>query len=165
AHAEKGSAAEPAANRAGAGVASERPSQPDREPEGIAAGRIRKRAQGQRTMTRFLGLIFLFFILGGLIALGFNAGSGFVLLRYGHDELQTSLIFCVIALIIIAIIIYLFLRLLVTGWRLPIRFGDWRRKKRHGRARNSLMSGLMALYEGRWNEAENQLMRHAGQSE
>lgn len=116
-------------------------------------------------MTRFLSLIFLFFILGGLIALGFNAGSGFVLFRYGHYEVQTSLIFFVIAIILIAIIVYVILRLLVGGWRLPGRLGKWLRGKGHRRARESLLSGLMALREGRWNEAEKQLTRHADQSE
>ncbi len=113
-------------------------------------------------LVRFIVLIF---ILGGLIAWGFSSSNGYVLLRYGDYQLQTSLLFFVVALIIAIFIVYAIIRLLVGGIRLPWRLGAWRRRRRQARARDSLTVGLLDFWQGRWQKAENELSRHAAKAE
>jgi len=116
-------------------------------------------------MIRFLRLLFLFFVLGGLIALAFHSENGYVLLRYGQYELETSVVFFTIGLVVAVLVIYLLVRMIAAGWGIPSRLGGWRRRRRAARARRSLVNGLQTLWEGRWSDAESALARDADKAE
>jgi HemY protein len=116
-------------------------------------------------MRRFLLLFAVFLLLGVGLALLFREHNGYLLLAYGPWRLETSLAF---ALAVSAAAIVLALgtwRLLVTGVLLPKTLHEWRMRRRSRKARQSLYRGLQRLYEGRWSEAETELLRLAEQHE
>ncbi len=90
--------------------------------------------------------------------------AGFVLVQYGNWQLATSLIVFLVVLVILFLLGYLTLRSIVFISQTPKKLTGWRRTRLHYRITQTLHRGLIALEEGRWAEAEKQVLRHAGQS-
>lgn len=116
-------------------------------------------------MRRFLLLIAISLLLGVGLALIFREHNGYLLVAFGDWRLETSLAFA-LAVLAAALVLGLVLwRLLVAGVLLPVTLRDWRARRRAHKARQSLYRGLQRLYEGRWAEAEAELVRLAEQHE
>ena len=90
---------------------------------------------------------------------------GFVLLRYRDYSVETSLAFALGALIVFMIALYYLLRLLRGLWRLPAAVQRQSQNRRYAKARRQLNEGLIDLAEGRFEQAENHLMRLVEYSE
>lgn len=116
-------------------------------------------------MRRFLLLFAVFLLLGVGLALLFREHNGYLLLAYGPWRLETSLVFALAALAIgLGLTIWIW-RLLVAGVLLPKTLSKWRARRRERKTRQSLYRGLQRLYEGRWPEAEAELIRLAERHE
>lgn len=116
-------------------------------------------------MRRFLLLFAVFLLLGVGLALLFREHNGYLLVAYGPWRLETSLVFALAALAIgLGLAIWVW-RLLVAGVLLPKTLAEWRARRGQHKARQSLYRGLQRLYEGRWSEAETELVRMAERHE
>jgi HemY protein len=84
---------------------------------------------------------------------------GQLLLRYGDYSIETTLAFAVIVLVLSVIVMYYCIKLLRGFLRLPGSLKDMSQTRRHAKARRQLNQGLIDLAEGRFEQAENNLMR------
>jgi len=85
------------------------------------------------------------------------ADPGYVLVRYAHTSVETTLIFAVIALVFVWGVVNLLWRAL----RAPL--AAWSRRRRR-RARERIAGGLVALAEGRYTHALRELERASHES-
>lgn len=90
---------------------------------------------------------------------------GFVLLRYRDYSVETSLAFALVALIVVVVALYYSFRILRGMWRLPTTMQRQSQNRRFAKARRQLNLGLIDLAEGRFEQAENHLMRLVDYSE
>ncbi len=105
-------------------------------------------------------LVLLFLALVGLGAvLLVRDDPGFVLLRYRDYSVETTLAFALAALIVIVVAFYYCVRLLRGVWRLPRSMRRLSQDRRFSKARRQLNQGLIDLAEGRFEQAENHLVR------
>jgi HemY protein len=105
-------------------------------------------------------LVLLFLALVGLGAvLLVRDDPGFVLLRYRDYSVETTLAFALVALIVIVVAFYYCVRLLRGVWRLPRSMRHLSQGRRFSKARRQLNQGLIDLAEGRFEQAENHLVR------
>ena len=84
---------------------------------------------------------------------------GLLLLRYRDYEVETTLAFGLVALILVVIAIYVCVRLLRGIWRLPRSMKRRSQNRRFSKVRRQLSQGLIDLAEGRFEQAENHLIR------
>jgi HemY protein len=102
-------------------------------------------------------LLLVIAVLLAVILVRDNPGQ--LLLRYGDYSIETTLAFAVILLVVAVISIYYAIKLLRGFWRLPGNLRDMSENRRHAKARRLLNQGLIDLAEGRFEQAENNLMR------
>jgi len=105
----------------------------------------------------FLALL----VLTGAVALALYARQdpGYVVIQFRGWTIEASLILLVVALIAGFLLLYLLVRFLVTGLRLPATMRDWRRRRRQRLALETLERGFTDLLDGRWERAERRLAR------
>jgi HemY protein len=108
-----------------------------------------------RMLVRLLLLIIL--ILVGVLIV--RDDPGHLSLRYRDYSVDTTLAFAVIALVLVMVIINLLLRLLRSLFHLPGSIHSLSQNRRYAKARRQLNQGLIDLAEGRFEQAENHLMR------
>jgi HemY protein len=84
---------------------------------------------------------------------------GLLLVRYRDYEVETTLAFGLVALILVVIAIYVCVRLLRGIWRLPRSMKRRSQNRRFNKVRRQLNLGLIDLAEGRFEQAENHLIR------
>lgn len=102
-------------------------------------------------------LVMLVLSLAGALAWALAvADPGQVFIRYRGWDIQTSVPYAVLLVGLAVFALWLLAKLLL----MPLR--AWRRH-RHRLARSRLVDGLLALHEGRWARAEQQLRRVAVQ--
>jgi HemY protein len=102
-------------------------------------------------------LILLIIALGAVLLV--KDDPGFLLLRYRDYSVETTLAFALVALMVVVIAIYFCLRLLRGIWRLPRSIQHQSENRRFSKARRQLTQGLIDLAEGRFEQAENHLIR------
>ena len=110
-------------------------------------------------MVRFIlwSLVLAVIVLGAVLLV--RDDPGFVLLRYRAWSVETSLAFALVALLVTVVVLYYAVRLLRGLWRLPRALRRGSQNRRFGRARRQLTQGLIDLAEGRFEQAENHLLR------
>jgi len=84
---------------------------------------------------------------------------GFVMLRYRDYTVETSLAVALVVVILVAVAIYYAVRFLRGILRLPRTMRRQSENRRYGKARRQLNQGLIDLAEGRFEQAENHLVR------
>jgi HemY protein len=100
-------------------------------------------------------LLLVMLLVSCAAAFGWHAMAndpGYVLIKFGQTSVETSLVFAIIALLIVWGAVSLLLRLL----RWPL--AAWSRRSRR-RGRERISSGLVALAEGRYAHAQRELER------
>jgi len=112
-------------------------------------------------MRRALLLFFVFLLLGVGLAVVFRDHNGYVLLAYEQWQVETSLVFFVVALLVGFWALLLLWRLLSAGVLLPQTVRRWRAARLERKAKKALNIGLVRMLEGRWAEAEDELARLA----
>jgi HemY protein len=113
---------------------------------------------------------YVFYLLLTLLAAVVVAGlahvsNGYALLAYGRTSVEMSL-GTLLALVLVSFFgLYLLTTLTVTLWTYPRRLREALARKRELRARRATKQGLIDFAEGRWEESEKNLLRHADDSE
>ena len=106
----------------------------------------------------FIKLLVLVIIALGAV-LWIRDDPGFVMLRYRDYTVETSLAFALVVVILVAVAIYYAVRFLRGILRLPGTMRRQSENRRYGKARRQLNQGLIDLAEGRFEQAENHLVR------
>lgn len=96
--------------------------------------------------------------------LGTFENPGYVLIGIGTWQIETSLFVFLISLIVGFYVLYLFFRWL--GWliRLPWQLKNRSRSIKFNRSQDALIAGLVGSAEGKWEQAEKVLVKHASHS-
>ncbi|MCP4472039.1 MAG: heme biosynthesis protein HemY [Gammaproteobacteria bacterium] len=114
-------------------------------------------------MVKFFIRLLLLVLLLAVIVLGavllVRDDPGLVLLRYRGWEVETSLAVAVIALIGAVIVVHFALRFVRGLLRLPRNMKNRSQSRRYAKVRRQLTQGLIDLAEGRFEQAENNLVR------
>jgi len=116
-------------------------------------------------MVKLIVSLLIFVIVALAAVLLVRDDPGFVLLRYRDYSVETSLAFALVALVVVVVALYYCFRLLRGMWRLPTAMQHHSQNRRFGKARRQLNLGLIDLAEGRFEQAENHLMRLVDYSE
>jgi len=90
---------------------------------------------------------------------------GFVLVKYGDFSVETSLAFGIIAVAIAALMIHFIFRVLMAIWNLPGAVKSQSKGRRFDKSRRLLNQGLIDLAEGRFDQAESNLVKLVEYSE
>lgn len=90
---------------------------------------------------------------------------GFVLVKYGDFSVETSLAFGIIAVAIAALLIHFIFRVLMSIWNLPGAVKRQSKSRRYDKSRRLLNQGLIDLAEGRFDQAESNLVKLVEYSE
>jgi len=114
---------------------------------------------------RSLFLCLLVLLAAVIVAQVSSEDPGFVVMGYHGRLLRTSVNFFVFLLGLLAVTLYLLLRVLAKLWSAPRRLFDWSHTQRSGMAQKALVNGVMALAEGNWERAEGTFSRNAATSE
>ncbi|HKK16321.1 MAG TPA: heme biosynthesis HemY N-terminal domain-containing protein [Gammaproteobacteria bacterium] len=111
-------------------------------------------------LTVFLALLFA----AGIGAFAVN-DSGYILITVADWTVQTSVVFFVTALVLMFIVLYIGLRSLFRLWNMPSDIKRWRIHRQQQLTEQYLTRGLLAMVEGRWKNAEDDLIKGAKYSE
>lgn len=116
-------------------------------------------------MFKFLiGLLILIVVVLGAI-LFVKEDPGFLLVKYGDYSLETSLAFGIIAVAIIALLIHFLFKIILGIWHIPLSVKRQSQNRRYTKSRKLLNQGLIDLAEGRFAQAENNLIKLVDYSE
>ncbi len=102
-------------------------------------------------------LLVVIVVLAGVLLVRDDPGQ--LMLRYRDYSVETTLAFGVLILVLAVILIYYSIKLLRGLLRLPISLKHHSQNRRYAKARRQLNQGLIDLAEGRFEQAENHLMR------
>ena len=108
-------------------------------------------------------LVLIIIALGAVLLV--KDDPGFVLIKYRDYNLETSLAFGIVVLILAIVLIYFALRFLLGFWRLPNSMKQHSQNRRFGKTRKLLNQGLIDLAEGRFDQAEVNLIKMVEYSE
>ena len=90
---------------------------------------------------------------------------GFVLVKYGDFSVETSLAFGILAVAIATLLIHFIFRVLMSIWNLPGSVKRQSKSRRYDKSRRLLNQGLIDLAEGRFDQAEANLVKLVEYSE
>ncbi|MDJ0779135.1 MAG: heme biosynthesis HemY N-terminal domain-containing protein [Gammaproteobacteria bacterium] len=116
-------------------------------------------------MLRFIIKLLAVIVIALVTVMAVQKYPGFVMVRVHDWTIETTLWFAGVALIVIVVALYYAVRFLRGMLRLPDTLHDRSVNRRHGKARKHLNQGLIDLAEGRFAQAEQQLMRQIEYSE
>ncbi|NOZ54697.1 MAG: heme biosynthesis protein HemY [Gammaproteobacteria bacterium] len=99
-----------------------------------------------------------------MLTLAAMKDRGYVLINFHGWTVESSLVTWLVLLILLFVTLHLGLRFIYKLWRVPHDLHDWRRQRRIDRANKALLSGLVALAEGKWQQAEREVVKFASDS-
>ena len=116
-------------------------------------------------MFKFLIRLFIpiLIVLGAILFV--KESPGFLLVKYRDYSIETSLGFGIIAIAVVVLLIYFFLRIIVGIFHLPLSVKLQLQKLRFTKSRNFFNQGLIDLAEGRFMQAEKNLIKLVDYSE
>ena len=110
-------------------------------------------------MVKWLIRVLVLIIIGLGAVLLVRDDPGFVLVKYRSYSVETSLAFGIVALILSVSLVHLVVRLLRGLWRLPYSMQRYSQTRRFDTSRKLLNQGLIDLAEGRFDQAEVNLIK------
>lgn len=116
-------------------------------------------------MNRVLVLLLLILALGAAAGYYLRSETGYVLISYGGWVIETSVLGFIASVMGLLLILVYGTRLLVALVRLPGTIKEFMVARRQRRSQESFESGLQKLLEGRWQQAEVELVRRAADHE
>ncbi len=111
-----------------------------------------------------MGILLLVIIIMAAVLL-VQDDPGFVLIKYADFSIETSLAFGIVLVIAGVVLIHIALKILLGIWRLPDSVKRQSQNRRFERSRKLLNQGLIDLAEGRFEQAENNLIKLVDYSE
>ncbi len=90
---------------------------------------------------------------------------GFVLIKYADFSIETSLAFGIVVVIIAVVLLHLVWKIVRSLWRLPDSMKRQSQNRRFEKSRKLLNQGLIDLAEGRFEQAETNLIKLVDYSE
>ena len=102
-------------------------------------------------------LLLIIVVLAGVLLVRDDPGQ--LMLRYRDYSVETTLAFAVLILVVLVFAMYYSLRFLRGLWHLPGSIKNLSQNRRYDKARRQLNQGLIDLAEGRFEQAENHLVR------
>ncbi len=102
-------------------------------------------------------LLLIIIVLGAVLLVQNDAG--FVLVKYADFTIETSLAFAFVAVIAAVIVAYIGWKVLRSIWRLPDSMKRQSKSRRFEKSRKLLNQGLIDLAEGRFEQAETNLIK------
>jgi HemY protein len=111
-----------------------------------------------------IGLLILVIVVLSAI-LFVKEDPGFLLVKYGDYSMETSLAFGIIAVAIIALLVHFVFKLIGGIWHLPLSVKRQSQSRRFTKSRRLLNQGLIDFAEGRFAQAENNLIKLVDYSE
>lgn len=111
-----------------------------------------------------MGLLLLIIIALGAILLVQN-DPGFVMVKYADFTIETTLAFAIVVVIALVVVIHFSWKIIRGFWRLPKSVKRQSRNRRLEKSRKLLNQGLIDLAEGRFELAENNLIKLVDYSE
>ena len=110
-------------------------------------------------MVRYVIALLLLIIFSLVAVLVVRDDPGFVMVRYKDFTVETTLAFALVALIVSVVVLFYCFKLLRGFWRLPGVMSRQSRNRRIDKSRRQLSQGLIDLAEGRFGQAEKNLVR------
>lgn len=112
----------------------------------------------------FIGLLILVIVVLGAILL-VKEDPGFLLVKYGDYSLETSLAFGIVAVAVTVLLMHFTFRIIMGVWHIPVSVKRQSQSRRFAKSRKLLNLGLIDLAEGRFAQAENNLIKLVDYSE
>lgn len=108
-------------------------------------------------------LLFTFIVLLLAVWLGvlMSQQSGYVLISMGHWRIETSLWLALLAIVLLFLALYWLWRFISGAYHLPHRYEQWRHQRQEHKSFQLMERGVCALLEGRWQQAETDLVKAA----
>jgi HemY protein len=103
---------------------------------------------------RFLLISLVLLVLSLWVGLEATQHPGYLLLRYGHWKIETTIWVAVVAVIITFSVVYFLIRFCQKTFSLSGKFRRWKKMRNYRRARRYTNHGLCELAEGHWDKAE-----------
>jgi HemY protein len=98
---------------------------------------------------------FIVFLIAISIAYLIHEDSGYILIRYGHWEIETSVWLALAIILALYFLVHFLLRLHHHTTTLPDKFSKWQRDKTENQTKRLTIDGLLALAASEWKRAEN----------
>jgi len=105
--------------------------------------------------------VILALALGAGLVWFLSSDPGYVLLELRGWVIESTVLGFVLAVVISVVLIWAVTLLLRGTVRLPVTVRDFRDRRRSDKAAESFEHGLLLLAEGRWKQAEHELVRRA----
>ncbi len=99
------------------------------------------------------------------LALFVMQDPGYVLIAVGPWTIETSFALLVAGILLAFVLLYFGIRLFKGLFAVPRRLGQRRRQRREEKAQTALSHGLMELAEGKWKQAERDVLKYAKQGQ
>ena len=90
---------------------------------------------------------------------------GYVLINVRGYTLESSLVFAVILLILTFIVMHMLVRIYGNVKSVRKGYRSWRSRRSNAKANEYLVKGLLELSEGRWADAEKDVLRYADKNQ
>jgi len=113
---------------------------------------------------KLLVIIIATILAAAMLTLGAMKDRGYVLINYQGWTVESSLITWILLLILLFGALHISLRFIYKLWSVPQDLQYWRQQRRRERANKALLSGLVALAEGKWLQAEKDVVKFASDS-
>ena len=108
-------------------------------------------------------LILVIAVLGAVLLV--KDDPGFVLIKYADFSIETSLAFAIVVVIAVMLVIYIAFKFLRSIWRFPDSVKRQSQNRRFAKSRKLLNQGLIDLAEGKFSQAETNLIKLVDYSE
>ena len=102
-------------------------------------------------------LVLVIVVLGAVLLV--QDDPGFILIKYADFSVETSLAFGIMAMIAAMVVIHFALKVLRSLWRLPDSMKRHSQSRRFDKSRKLLNQGLIDLAEGKFDQAETNLIK------
>ncbi len=90
---------------------------------------------------------------------------GYVLIDVSHWTIQTSFTLAVVVLALTFTLLYIGIRFIVSLWSAPSGIKRWQTVRQEKRSTQHLTKGLIALAEGKWQDAERNVLKNRNEGE
>lgn len=111
---------------------------------------------------RVLLALLIVLIVAVVLVMGFQHGSGYVIIHLSKTQLEVSFWTAAVSLLIAFIVLYIVVRLLSKLFGLGAYFKKKKKLRRAQNAKQLSNSGMIDIINGRWSSARNNLEKAAG---